>query len=264
MTDTTEQPLPRKHDVFGVLVSAVGYDEALCRVMDRARARRPMAVAHVTVHSLVTARRDPHFLHQLNGLDMATADGQPVRWALNLLHGTRLRERVYGPELMLRLCRQAAGEGVSIYLYGSTEPVIEKLERALDKRFPGLRVAGAEAPPFRPLTDEEDDAVVRRMNESGAGLVFVGLGAPRQEAFAAEHRDRVNAAQLCVGAAFDFHAGTKKMAPRWMQRWGLEWLYRVSQEPRRLWKRYLFTNAVFLVLLASAVVRRMFGWRAVP
>jgi N-acetylglucosaminyldiphosphoundecaprenol N-acetyl-beta-D-mannosaminyltransferase len=158
-----------------------------------------------------------------------------------------LRDRVYGPELMLRLCRRAAEEGVSVYLYGGVnDELLDKLRWNLTAKFPKLQIAGAESPPFRPLSEEEDERVVRRINESGAGLVFIGLGCPKQDHFAFEHREKLNGVQICVGAAFDFHAGVKKIAPAWMQRRGLEWLYRLLSEPRRLFRRYLVTNSIFV------------------
>lgn len=134
--------------------------------------------------------------------------------------------------------------------------VVEKLRDNLLDRLPDLEIAGYESPPFRPLTPEEDAEVVRRINNSGAGIVFIGLGCPKQDLFAYEHRDRIHAIQVCVGAAFDFHAGSQPMAPSWMQKRGLEWLYRLIQEPRRLWRRYLVTNSVFLAKLAVAMCRR--------
>jgi exopolysaccharide biosynthesis WecB/TagA/CpsF family protein len=173
-------------------------------------------------------------------------DGQPVRWALNHFHQARLADRVYGPELMLRLCARAEQEQVGIYLYGSRLYVLERLSGKLLRRFPRLRIAGYESPPFRALTEKEDRETVSRINSSGAGLIFIGLGCPKQEHFAYDHRDSIRGVQLCVGAAFDFHAGSKRMAPAWMQRHGLEWAFRLMSEPKRLWKRYLCTNSLFL------------------
>src|SRR5439155_7887040 len=150
----------------------------------------------------------------------------------------------------------AAEVGIPIYLYGGTPLVAEKLRANLLGLFPALQIAGWEAPPFRTLRQEEDRDVVERIRQSGAGLVFIGLGCPKQDLFAYDHRQSLNAIQVCVGAAFDFHAGVKKMAPPWMQRRGLEWLYRVCQEPGRLWRRYLITNSIFLMKLALALARR--------
>lgn len=237
---------PPRHNVFGVQVSATTYDEAVEAILAAAKHRRSAAVSLHAAHAVVTASDDPALREKVNRFQMIAPDGQPVRWALNWLYGAGLKDRVYGPELTLRLCRAAAERGVSIYLYGSSPQVIEALSCKLVDKYPGLIIAGAEAPPFRPLSPEEDDAMVERINASGAGLVFIGLGCPKQDHFAADHMDRIQGVQVCVGAAFDFHAGNKRTAPAWMQRRGLEWLFRLGQEPRRLWKRYLVTNTLFL------------------
>jgi exopolysaccharide biosynthesis WecB/TagA/CpsF family protein len=239
-----------------VYVSATTYDEAVEAIMLAARARQPSIVSLHAVHALVTAGSDVRLRQAVNRFDMVAPDGQPVRWALNWLHGLRLDERVYGPELMLRLCGRAAREGTGVYLYGSAPAVIDALCRELPVRFPGLKIAGAESPPYRALSAEEDEAMLRRINDSAAGIVFIGLGAPKQDWFAHEHRGRIAAVQICVGAAFDFHASAKRTAPPWMQRAGLEWLFRLAQEPGRLWKRYLVTNATFIIRLAAAMARR--------
>jgi exopolysaccharide biosynthesis WecB/TagA/CpsF family protein len=234
-------------------VGVTTYDEAVTVILRAAEEGTPGVVACRAVHAVVTASCDPALRDKVNSFDLVTPDGQPVRWAVNLLHRAGLRERVYGPELMLRLCRGAAQRGIPIYLYGGSPAVLEKLRDNLLRLFPGLPIAGAESPPFRALTPEEDDAVVERINGSGARLVFIGLGCPKQDLFAYQHRSRIRAVQLGVGAAFDFHAGVKKMAPGWMQRHGLEWLDRLSQEPGRLWRRYLVTNSIFLAKLAVAL-----------
>lgn len=238
--------LPPKHSLFGVHISQTCYDEAVDLVMQAARERRPMLVDHMPVHGLMEACQDQLLNEKINRFDIVAPDGQPVRWALNRMYNTDLSDRVYGPELMLRLCRQAEKEGVGVYLYGSRLMVLERLRQNLLRRFPRLRIIGAESPPFRPLTPEEDQAVVDRINQSGAGLVFIGLGCPKQEHFAHDHREQIKGVLLCVGAAFDFHAGCKKMAPAWMQRHGLEWAFRLMTEPGRLWQRYLRTNSLFL------------------
>jgi len=240
---------PRKVDLLGVQVSVTNYEEATDMVIEAARQREPALVACQAVHAVVTASCDPDLRDKLNGFDLVTPDGQPVRWAMNLLHGVGLVDRVYGPELMLHLCRSAADNAVSVYLYGGSPEVIELLRERLPRLCPGLRIAGAESPPFRALSSTEDQATVERINTSGAGLLFLGLGCPKQDLFAHAHRESIRAVQVCVGAAFDFHAGVKPMAPAWMQRRGLEWLFRLAHEPRRLWKRYLVTNTIFLAKL---------------
>ena len=247
---------PVKYDLFGVRVTASDYDQIVDVVLRAAKERVSAVVSLHAVHAIVESTRDPELLAKVNRFEAVLPDGQPVRWALNRLHGLEIRERVYGPELMLRLCSRAADDDLPIYLYGSTPNVLELLQLKLLALFPGLHIAGAESPPFRALTPEEDAAVVRRINDSGAGIVFIGLGCPKQDHFAADHADRFRAVQVCVGAAFDFHAGTQPMAPEWMQRRGLEWLYRLTQEPRRLWRRYLHTNLIFLGKWLAASMRR--------
>ena len=248
--------LPPKYDVLGVKISATTYDQALDAVASRAARGESSVMSLHAVHALVTASSNPRLREAVNRFDIVAPDGQPVRWALNWLHNAALKERVYGPEFMLRLCARAVDEQTPVYLYGSTESVIAALQQALLARYPRLRIAGVESPPFRELTPEEDNAVVERINASGAGIVFIGLGAPKQDIFAAAHRDRIHAVQVCVGAAFDFHAGLLPMAPVWMQKCGLEWSYRLLKEPRRLWRRYAVTNTVFLARLLVALLRK--------
>ncbi len=247
--------LPPRLPVIGVGVSPTTYDEAAACILAAARRRQPLLVAALPVHGLIEARRLPAMTRAIAGFDIVCPDGQPVRHALNLIHKAGLTDRVYGPTLMLKLCEGAAAEGLPIYLYGSTPEVIAALTANLARRFPNLRLAGAESPPFRPLSEAESHEVADRIRASGAALVFVGLGCPRQEIFAAAHRDLIGLPLVCVGAAFDFHAGTKKQAPRWMQDNSLEWLFRLSQEPRRLFGRYASTNLAFLVALARQWAR---------
>jgi exopolysaccharide biosynthesis WecB/TagA/CpsF family protein len=246
---------PKKYDVFGVGVSATTYDEARDAILAAAKQRISATVTHMSSHGLCMAGTDEKFREIINDFDIAAPDGQPVRWTLKWFHKQPLPDRCYGPELMIRLCRAAATEGVSIYLYGSSDEVLGQLIANLTKQCPGLIIAGVESPPFRKLEAHEIDEAIARINDSGAGLVFIGLGCPRQDVFAKEHKQKIKAVQLCVGAAFDFHAGNKKMAPRWMQKRGLEWLYRLTQEPTRLWKRYLVIHTTFAYLLARRLIR---------
>ena len=239
--------LPPKHNLFGVSVSQTSYEEATALIMQAAKERIPMLVDHLPVHGLIEACQDPSLNEKIQHFDIVAPDGQPVRWALNRFYGAGLSDRVYGPELMLRLCRQAAQEGVGVYLYGSQQSVLEQLQHNLLRQFPNLRILGAESPPFRALTPEEDREAIVRINRSGAGLIFLGLGCPKQEHFAYDHRQQIKGVQLCVGAAFDFHSGIKRMAPQWMQRNGLEWAFRLMTEPGRLWRRYFRTNSLFVL-----------------
>lgn len=258
---TTSLSWPPKHKVFGVEISATTYEQAVDSLITAAQLREPAIASLHAVHALITASGDAELREMVNSFELIGPDGQPVRWALNLLHKAGLAERVYGPELMLRLCERAAREGVSIFLYGGTPEVLEKLETRLVERYPQLVIAGSYAPPFRPLTEAETDEVIGQVVRSGAGMLFIGLGAPKQDRFAYQHRDRLPVVQVCVGAAFDFHAGIKRMAPHWMQRCGLEWLFRLSQEPGRLWKRYAVTNSVFVGKLISAWLAQRFRKR---
>jgi exopolysaccharide biosynthesis WecB/TagA/CpsF family protein len=245
---------PEKKDLLGVEVSITDYDELARLFIAAARRREPALGTFLAVHAVVTAALDPSYRYRINAFDVVGPDGQPVRWAMNLLHKAGLVERVCGPSMMLHMCARCAEEGVGIYLYGSTQKTLDQLAANLEDRFPAIRIVGTESPPFRPLTQEENDAACERINASGAGIVFIGLGCPRQDVFAHHNRNRIHAVQLCVGAAFDFHAGNKKMAPEWMQKWGLEWTYRMIQEPRRLWKRYLVTNTAFILLMTRRLL----------
>ncbi|HNP60670.1 MAG TPA: WecB/TagA/CpsF family glycosyltransferase [Nitrospirales bacterium] len=248
-------PCPPKFNLFGIGVSRTDYQEATILLIQAAQERRSLIVDHMPVHGLIEACSDSSLKNKINQFDIVAPDGQPVRWALNRFHQANLSDRVYGPELMLRLCHQAEQKGVGVYLYGSQPEVLGGLKRNLLHRFPSLRIVGAEAPPFRPLTQDEDQAAVARINASGAGLIFLGLGCPKQEHFAFDHREKIHGVQLCVGAAFDFHAGTKEIAPPWMQRNSLEWVFRLWCEPKRLWKRYFVTNSIFL----WKILRHEFG-----
>jgi len=239
-----------KKNVIGILVDAVDYEAAVEKVIAAATERRGYAVSALAVHGIMTGVKDRIHGYRLNHFDLVTPDGQPVRWSLNLLHGTGLTDRVYGPTLMLEICAIAATMRIPIYLYGSTEPVLGRLQASLRRRFPGLVVAGAEPSKFRRTTAEEKDEITGRIRSSGAAITFVGLGCPRQEVFAYEYRDALSMPVVAVGAAFDYHAGALREPPRFIQRAGLQWLYRLAQEPKRLWKRYTVLNAAYVGRLA--------------
>lgn len=239
--------------VLRTKIDALSWEAALACLHAWARSRESRYVAICNVHSVITASQDPAFLDVINGADMATPDGAPVAWMMRRL-GFRGQQRINGPDLMWRYCEAIGGSEESIYLYGSSEETLARLTRRLREAFPRLHIAGAFSPPFRPLTQEEDADAVKRINDSGAGVVFVSLGCPKQEIWMAAHRGRVNAVMVGVGAAFDYHAGTIKRAPLWMQRAGLEWLHRLCSEPRRLWKRYLVTNTLFILYAAKQLL----------
>ncbi len=235
-----------RHSVLGIGINAVDYQAAVARILDAARNRRPLAVSALAVHGVMTGHMDLEHARRLNGLDLVVPDGQPVRWALKLLHGLSLPDRVYGPNLTLYTAEALAKEGLSVYLYGSKAEVLEQFSTNLQKKFPGLRIAGMEASKFRRTTAQEQQEIAERIRSSGASAVFVGLGCPRQEVWAFEYRDLLSMPILAVGAAFDFHAGTLSQAPKAMQDAGLEWFYRLTREPSRLWKRYVLLNPLFV------------------
>jgi N-acetylglucosaminyldiphosphoundecaprenol N-acetyl-beta-D-mannosaminyltransferase len=202
------------------------------------------------VHSIIAAFRDKKFRAILNNADMATPDGVPIVWALRSF-GQQDQQRVYGPDLMLNLCADAERSGYRVFLYGGSHRTLKRLCDKLTAKFPNLKIAGTLSPPYRPLTPREDDEVTSLIRQSQAGIIFVGLGAPKQECWMADHRMQLpNTVMVGVGAAFNFHAGTVKQAPRWMQRSGFEWLFRLGAEPKRLWRRYLFVTPLFLPLWA--------------
>lgn len=235
-------------NVLGVLVGAVDYEYCVGEIVASAKAGRRCTVSALAVHGVMTGALDKVHRHRLNRLDLVTPDGQPVRWALNLLHQTGLRERVSGPNLTPLVCEAAAREGLAVYFYGSTETVLTLLCGKLRLRFPGLTVAGTQPSRFRTLTAQEQLSAAERIRASGAKILFVGLGCPRQEVFAYEMGRLLEMPILAVGAAFDYHAGLLSETPQILQRLGLQWLHRLVQEPRRLWRRYLVTNAQFIVL----------------
>ncbi len=243
-----------QRQILGVQVNALEPIEAFNIITDMVKAGESGRAAFMPVHSLITAVREPAFAKVIADFTLVLPDGQPVRWLLNLRHKTKLVKRVYGPAMMWRLCEWASQERVPIYLYGGRPEVLPRLVSALREAFGEIDIAGYESPPFAPLTDEQVAEAADRMNASGARLVFIGLGCPKQEVLADRFKDKVKGIQLCVGAAFDFHAGAVSMAPRWMQQRGLEWLYRLFKEPRRLWRRYLVTNTLFLLLCGKEMI----------
>lgn len=237
-----------KYSVIGIDVDAVDYEAAVRMVIDAGKRREAMAVTALAVHGVMTGVFDKAHKYRLNSFDLVCPDGQPVRWALNKIHGCKLSDRVYGPELTLRLCEAAGKEDVPVYLFGATEEMLDQFAERLTAKFQGLRIAGRRASAFRTLSAEERDALAQEINDSGAGICFVGLGCPRQEVFAYEMREYIHMPLIAVGAAFAFHAGMLEQAPPWMQRNGLEWLFRLTREPKRLWKRYSTTNPAFATL----------------
>lgn len=261
MPPPRSQPLPwpvpaaaahvRTREVLGVPVALVDY-HGVMEVMDalvETRGRGYFCAA--PVHALMVARDDPEMLAALRASTLVVPDGMPVVWAANLL-GEQLPDRVYGPELMSRYSDRCAERGHRVWLYGGRDQgSLVQLALTMRRRHPGIQIVGGHSPPFRPLTTDEEDALVREIDAARPDVLWVGIGVPKQEKWMARMRERLEVPVMCgVGAAFDFHAGRISMAPSWMQERGLEWIYRLAQEPRRLLRRYLTTNPRFVVAFA--------------
>lgn len=240
--------------VLGAPIDAIDWLRCLDRIVAWASRRESRYVCMCNVHSVVTARQDPKFRWVVSRADLAAPDGAPVAWRLRRM-GFRGQQRINGPDLMWRCCVRAAGAGLSVFLYGGNASTLARLRARLARELPELTVAGCHAPPFRPLTAEEDEEIVRMIDQSGAHIVFVALGCPKQEAWMAAHRCRIRAVMIGVGAAFDYHAGVVARAPDWMRNAGLEWLHRLLSEPHRLWRRYLVTNTLFCAYLLGELLR---------
>lgn len=243
--------------VLDSFIHALSWEETLKRITVWARARESRCVCICNVHSVVTATRDEGFKHVLRHADLATPDGMPIAWMLRKL-GFAGQERINGPDLMWKYCAQAARSGEAVYFYGSSFETLRRMSVKLRAAFPELQIGGVYSPPYRAEAEVEEDAIIASINESGAGVVFVGLGCPKQEIWMAAHHNRIHAVMIGVGAAFDYHAGIVQRAPLWMQRNGLEWSYRLLSDPRRLWKRYLVTNTLFIVGASLQLLRQAF------
>lgn len=244
-----------KKNVLGVFVDALDYEAAVERIIQAAQDGRPYSATALAVHGVMTGVKDDAHRYRLNRFDLITPDGQPVRWALNLLHKTRLPERVYGPTLTLLVCDAAAKHGIPVFFYGSRQEVLDRLERNLIIRFPSLTIAGSEPSKFRRVSREEHLKIAKGIRNSGARITFVGLGCPRQEVFAYEYSRLLTMPTVAVGAAFDYHAGNISEPPDLVQRLGLQWVHRLLQDPRRLWRRYLLLNPEYIVRVLAQATR---------
>ena len=246
--------------VLQVRVDAVQIPDVVARMKGWIARREGCRFISVTgMHGVTEAQHDRKFREILNASDLVVPDGFPLVWLGRRKGYSELQRRVYGPELMATFCEQAAAEGYRHFFYGGAPGVAEELARRFSEKFPGLVVAGVYCPPFRPLTPAEDEEVIRTIHSSRADMVWIGLSTPKQERWMFEHREKLNVPVLIgVGAAFDIHTERKRQAPRWMRENGLEWLYRLAREPRRLWRRYLVYGSefVFLVLLELFRLKR--------
>jgi N-acetylglucosaminyldiphosphoundecaprenol N-acetyl-beta-D-mannosaminyltransferase len=245
--------------ILGMMVHATSYGHVTLLVREWAAQRSSRYVCVATVNQIMEAWDAAEFQRVMNAADIVTPDGMPLVWGLKLL-GHRDASRVYGPDLTPIVLQMAMENQIPVGFYGGSPIALERLQRVVAKRFPTLQIKYAFSPPFRPLTHEEDEAVVAAINDSGARILFIGLNSPKQDYWMEAHRGRVRAVMLGVGAAFDFLAGTKSQAPRWMMKIGLEWFYRLMTEPRRLWKRYLKHNPRFVVLFTM----QLLGWMKFP
>ena len=234
-------------DVFGVNVAISNMNQAVQDIKGNIKFLQGRYICFTNVHTIVTAHENPKYAMVQNEAYRAFPDGKPVSLYMNKkISGSSLASQVAGPDFMHQMWKATEGTGLGHYFYGSSPETISKLRHILERDYPGLKIVGMESPPFRQLSSKEDKEAVKRINDSGADFVWIGLGAPKQEIWMWKHRNKVNALMLGVGAGFDFHAGTVKRAPKIMQKLYLEWLYRLLQDPKRLWKRYLKTNLKFL------------------
>ncbi|HSU27406.1 MAG TPA: WecB/TagA/CpsF family glycosyltransferase [Chitinophagaceae bacterium] len=236
-----------KHQVISINISTGTYKDFVTRLIEMSGERSTYTCV-ANVHMLVEAHKDKAFSAIVNNAELVTPDGMPLVWGLKLLHRLK-QERVAGSDLLPDLLREAELHSIPVYFYGGTEAMISKIETALQPKYPALKIAGLYSPPFRPLTGEEEQAVIERINGSGAKIVFVVLGCPKQEKWMSSMKGKINAAMIGVGAALPVMIGLQARAPKWMQKAGLEWFFRLCQEPRRLIKRYTITNTLFLFLL---------------
>jgi N-acetylglucosaminyldiphosphoundecaprenol N-acetyl-beta-D-mannosaminyltransferase len=249
-----------RSNILGVGVSAINMEIALRTIEGWISRQETHYVCVTGVHGVMESCRDDELRRIHNAAGLVTPDGMPLVW-LSRMMGFGQVERVYGPDLMLAVCERSAAKGYRHFFYGGAKGVAERLISRLQSRIPGLLLAGNYSPPFRALSPAEDAAVVKRINAAEPDIVWVGISTPKQERWMAQHRSRLNAPVLIgVGAAFDFHAGIKRQAPCWMQKNGLEWLFRLAAEPRRLWRRYLTNNPAFLWLMLLQLIGREHGY----
>ncbi|MGF1523896.1 MAG: WecB/TagA/CpsF family glycosyltransferase [Leptolyngbyaceae cyanobacterium] len=250
-------------NLTGTPVTTLPLEEQVQAVLDWAERFSSRVVCLANVHMLMESRWDTTFRQVLEDADLVTPDGMPLVWMIKAM-GIKKQDRVAGMDFFLRACQRAADQGVQIYLLGSTQDVLSRMQQRLKTDFPSLSLAGVESPPFRPLTPAEDRDLIQRINQSGAGLTFVSLGCPKQERWMAEHKDKVRSVMVGIGAVFEVYAGTRKHAPKWIRDLGLEWLYRLVQEPRRLWKRYWKTIPPFILLATHQIANESGLRRRLP
>ncbi|MCC9135029.1 WecB/TagA/CpsF family glycosyltransferase [Pontibacter silvestris] len=249
-----EPPLKQKYKVLTSLISVGTFDEFVNHIFWLSENKPSSYVCFANVHMLMEAYHDKEFNKLLNEADVATPDGGPVSKLIHMLYG-QSQDRVAGMDMLPRLLKEAANRGKSVFFYGSTDDVLNTLVSKAKEEFPALKIAGSFSPPFRKLSHIEDTAIINMINEAKPDLIFVALGCPKQERWMQEHKDKVNACMLGVGQAFMTYAGLEKRLPKWARNLSLEWTYRLWLEPRRLWKRYLITNSMFILLVLKLLLQ---------
>lgn len=243
---STPAALLEPTELFGIRVDVGDMHQAVQAICDHAQERKGGLVCVANVDMLTRAKRTPRLAKLMLGAVAVVTDGMPLVWALRRLHHRATAARVYGPGLVLAVCEAATERGLSVFLYGGTPEELSLMQASLHQRMPGVQIAGAVSPPMLAAEPAFDAAIVKEINDSGAAVVFVGLGCPKQEFWMDTHQGQLRAVSIGVGLAFALIAGTKSQAPVWMRERGLEWLYRLFQEPGRLWKRYLVGNTLFI------------------
>jgi N-acetylglucosaminyldiphosphoundecaprenol N-acetyl-beta-D-mannosaminyltransferase len=238
--------------ILGVSIHTTSYKAAVTQITSWAEMNESRYVCVANVHMVMEAYDSRSFMQVVNDADLVTPDGMPLVWAMRRL-GIPDQERVYGPELMIKLIEASAQNSIPIGFYGSSPKVLESLANGIKEKYHSIDLTYSFSPPFHPLSEEEDTRIINEINSSGVHILFVGLGCPKQERWMAQHKGKIFSVMVGVGAAFDFHAGAKPQAPIWMQKRGLEWGYRLFKEPRRLWKRYLYHNPRFMLLVLNQI-----------
>lgn len=244
-----------KYNLLGIDYTASDYENISNVIIDKAIQKHSFGVSALAVHGLIESYNNPELKKMVNLIELIVPDGQPIKWSLNYFYRTKLKDRVYGPTLTWEVLKKANEHNLKVFLYGSTLNTLTLLQEKIFIHFPNINLVGFHVDRFRNASKEEDEQDIYHINQSGANLILVGRGCPRQEIWVADHLGKINGVMMAVGAAFDFHANTIKQAPGWMQKNGLEWLYRLIQEPGRLWKRYLFTNSKFIYLILLKIIK---------
>jgi N-acetylglucosaminyldiphosphoundecaprenol N-acetyl-beta-D-mannosaminyltransferase len=241
--------------VLSLFPNVTSLDGIIEKVEDIIKSRKGGYICFSTVHMVMEAYDNPEFAEKVNNADYIVTDGMPIVW-MQKLQGAKEASRIRANDLMIELCRYAEKKGFSVGFYGSKSPVLESILRRTEKNFPNLKIVYAFSPPFRNLSAEEDEEITKAINQAGPDILFVGLGCPKQENWMADHKDKLKAVMLGVGASFDFFAGNIRECPAWLGKLGLEWLFRLIQEPKRLWRRYLLLNPRFIILAVLQLLKR--------